>query len=116
MGKLIQFPTGKIISSADIEHTEEEFQAHGISDDGVELSKHLVAVIEEELEVINVDWLDGFNMSDTKTIEHKDAYVLANLFYSILVRYTNMDHLLHDDLDDLFEKIKLQQATNDDIT
>lgn len=114
MGKLIHFPSGKEIKGSKDE-TDKEFVGE-ISDDGIAISQHMLDVIEDELKAIDMYWLQGLNMREEEFVESRDAYVIINLFYALLMRYVGLEHSLHKDLNNLYIKIKKMQKVSDDTT
>jgi len=103
MGDLIQFPTGK-----KIENEEENFQlmVNTLVDESVSTAQHMLDVMEDELSSMNIPWLEGFNMRDEQFPESRDAFVLVNIIYAMFLRYTEVPHSLHSELDLLYVNIK----------
>jgi len=103
MGELIQFPSGK-----KLKNEKEHFQdiVNSLVDDSVNTAQHLLDVIDDELCAMNIEWLDGFNMRDEQYPESRDAFVIVNLIYAMLLRYTEIPHELHKDMDLLYVNIK----------
>ena len=102
MGDLIQFPTGK-----KIENEEENFQlmVNTLVDESVSTAQHMLDVMEDELSSMNIPWLEGFNMRDEQFPESRDAFVLVNIIYAMFLRYTEVPHSLHSELDLLYVNI-----------
>tara|TARA_B100000902_G_C27216611_1_gene867328 strand:- start:45 stop:389 length:345 start_codon:yes stop_codon:yes gene_type:complete len=112
MGELIQFPTGKKISKP---RTEDEI-IEEIVNECVDISRHLFDVIDDEIDAISkhdLNLLNGIDLRDELNRESRDAFVIVNLLYSLLVRYIGIEHSLHKDLDKLYVKIKAIHKEND---
>lgn len=112
MGELIQFPTGKKLSKP---RTEEEI-IEEIVNECVDISRHLFDIIDDEIDAISkhdVNLLNGIDLRDENNREGRDAFVVVNLLYSLLVRYIGIEHALHKDLDKLYVKIKAIHKEND---
>lgn len=112
MGELIQFPTGKKLSKP---RTEEEI-IEEIVNECVDISRHLFDIIDDEIDAISkhdVNLLNGIDLRDENNREGRDAFVVVNLLYSLLVRYIGIEHSLHKDLDKLYVKIKAIHKEND---
>lgn len=112
MGELIQFPTGKKISKP---RTEDEI-IEEIVNECVDISRHLFDIIDDEIDAISkhdLNLLNGIDLRDELNRESRDAFVIVNLLYSLLVRYIGIEHSLHKDLDKLYVKIKAIHKEND---
>ena len=112
MGELIQFPTGEKLSKP---RTEEEI-IEEIVNECVDISRHLFDIIDDEIDAISkhdLNLLNGIDLRDELNRESRDAFVIVNLLYSLLVRYIGIEHSLHKDLDKLYVKIKAMHKEND---
>lgn len=109
MGKLIQFPTGKEITiDSDGSHPS---VIETITQESMEISQHLLNMIEYEVSDMDLGWLEGFDIRDEQYCESRDAFVIANMIYAMLLRYIDLPHSLQKDMDKLYIKIKkMQQA------
>ncbi len=109
MGKLIQFPTGKeITTNKDGEHPS---VVDTIIGESMEISQHMVSMMEYEILDMDLGWLQGFDIRDEQYGESRDAFVIANLVYAMLLRYIELPHSIQKDMDKLYIKLKkLQQA------
>jgi len=109
MGKLIQFPTGKeITTNKDGEHPS---VVDTIIGESMEISQHMVSMMEYEILDMDLGWLEGFDIRDEQYCESRDAFVIANLVYAMLLRYIDLPHSIQKDMDKLYIKLKkLQQG------
>lgn len=115
MAKIIPFPNLKEKLKAR-EDMEKEY-LESMVDECVELSRHIIDVLEFEVEESQGGYiLDGFDLRNPEHPEAKDAYVIANLMCSMFMRYIGVDHRLQGDLNSLHNKIMRMQKENDDIT
>jgi len=103
MGDLIQFPTGKILKNED-EHFKDI--VNSLVDESVNTAQHMLDVMEDELSAMDIDWLKGFNMRDEQYPESRDAFVIVNMIYAMFLRYTEIPHELHNEMDLLYVNIK----------
>lgn len=108
MGKLLQFPTGKEITQD--EHGNHDTLVDTITQESVEISQHLIQMVAAEIEYMQYGWLEGFDINDEQYPEARDAYVIANLIYAMLLRYIEIPHKLHKDMDKAYIKLKKMQA------
>jgi len=107
MGKLIQFPTGEELKQKQTRTIIED-----IVDESIGLAQHLLDVLDDEVNSVDVNWLEGFNMRDEMYPESRDAFVIVNMIYAMFLRYSEIPHELHKDLDVLYVNIKrLSDAT-----
>ena len=112
MGDLIDFPTGRKI---DKPRTDEDILEEVVNE-CVDISRHLFDIIDDEIDAISkhdVNLLNGIDLRDENNREGRDAFVVVNLLYSLLVRYIGIEHALHKDLDKLYVKIKAIHKEND---
>lgn len=118
MGKIIQFPTGKILSDTDNLDNYKEETVESLSTKLTDISSKVLLAVEESIELISKEeeWLQEFDIRIEDYAESKDAFVILNAIYACLARYSGLSHILQEDLDGLYLKLKLQQELNDDIT
>ena len=103
MGKLIHFPSGQ-----ELKNEEEHFKSivDSLIGDSVDTAQHLLDVMDEELADMDISWLEGFNIRDEQYSESRDAFVIVNMIYAMLLRYSDIPHELHKDMDLLYVNIK----------
>ena len=103
MGKLIHFPSGQ-----ELKNEEEHFKSivDSLIGDSVDTAQHLLDVMDEELADMDISWLEGFNIRDEQYSESRDAFVIVNMIYAMLLRYSDIHHELHKDMDLLYVNIK----------
>jgi len=103
MGKLIHFPSGQ-----ELKNEEEHFKSivDSLIGDSVDTAQHLLDVMDEELADMDISWLEGFNIRDEQYPESRDAFVIVNMIYAMLLRYSDIPHELHKDMDLLYVNIK----------
>lgn len=121
MGKLIQFPTGKEIKQDKSGNHEDLIDT--LSNESIEIAQHLVHQMAAEIEYMDYGWLQGFDIEDEQYGESRDAFVIVNMIYAMLLRYIEIPHKLQKDMDNTYIKIKKMQAklakedtTDNDIT
>jgi len=110
MAEIINIFTGKEIKRI---KSQEEIIAE-LHDDLIQISQHLFDCLDEELYEIGKT-PEGYNISglelrDENLKEGRDALVIVNLLYSMLLRFKNEDHGLQKDLDRLYVKLKAMKA------
>tara|TARA_B100001094_G_scaffold331521_1_gene400146 strand:+ start:4201 stop:4608 length:408 start_codon:yes stop_codon:yes gene_type:complete len=103
MGKLIHFPSGQ-----ELKNQEDHFKTivDSLIGDSVDTAQHLLDVMDEELADMDISWLEGFNIRDEQYPESRDAFVIVNMIYAMLLRYSDIPHELHKDMDLLYLNIK----------
>ena len=103
MGKLIHFPSGQ-----ELKNQEDHFKTivDSLIGDSVDTAQHLLDVMDEELADMDISWLEGFNIRDEQYSESRDAFVIVNMIYAMLLRYSDIPHELHKDMDLLYVNIK----------
>ena len=103
MGKLIHFPSGQ-----ELKNEEEHFKSivDSLIGDSIDTAQHLLDVMDEELADMDISWLEGFNIRDEQYPESRDAFVIVNMIYAMLLRYSDIPHELHKDMDLLYVNIK----------
>lgn len=112
MGQVINIFTGKEIKRI---KSEDEIIAE-IHDDLIQISQHLFDCLDEEIVEIGKT-PEGYNISgielrDENLKEGRDALVLVNLLYSMMLRFKGQEHGLQKDLDRLYVKLKAMKALN----
>jgi hypothetical protein len=123
MGKIIEFPSGKVI---DKPRDETEILNEYLCE-AVDVAQHLILTMSDEIERLieedGIDWLQGFNMRDEEYPEARDAHVLVNIMHTMFVRYLGLDHRLQKDADSFYIKLKalelkdrMGEPEEDDIT
>jgi len=112
MGQVINIFTGKEIKRI---KSQDEIIAE-IHDDLIQISQHLFDCLDEEIVEIGKT-PEGYNISgielrDENLKEGRDALVLVNLLYSMMLRFKGQEHGLQKDLDRLYVKLKAMKALN----
>ena len=112
MGQVINIFTGKEIKRI---KSEDELIAE-MHDDLIQISQHLFDCIDDELHEIGKTPeghnIFGIEMRDENLKEGRDALVLVNLLYSMMLRFKGQEHGLQRDLDRLYVKLKAMKALN----
>ncbi len=123
MGKIIEFPTGKVVE----EPRDETEILQDYLAECTDVAQHLVLTLEDEVERLikedGIDWLKGFDMRSEEYAEARDMHVIVNMLHTMLVRFLGVDHRVQKDMDSLYIKLKaieLKQQfgewDDDDIT
>ena len=112
MGQVINIFTGKEVKRI---KSQDEIIAE-IHDDLIQISQHLFDCLDEEIVEIGKT-PEGYNISgielrDENLKEGRDALVLVNLLYSMMLRFKGQEHGLQKDLDRLYVKLKAMKALN----
>ena len=110
MGQVINIFTGKEIKRI---KSQDEIIAE-IHDDLIQISQHLFDCLDEEIVEIGKT-PEGYNISgielrDENLKEGRDALVLVNLLYSMMLRFKGQEHGLQKDLDRLYVKLKAMKT------
>ena len=89
MGKLIHFPSGQ-----ELKNEEDHFKTivDSLIGDSIDTAQHLLDVMDEELADMDISWLEGFNIRDEQYPESRDAFVIVNMIYAMLLRYSDIHH------------------------
>ena len=116
MGQVINIFTGKEVKRI---KSEDELIAE-LHEDLIQISQHIFDVVDEELSEIGKTPeghnILGLEMRDENLKEGRDALVLVNLLYSMMLRYRAHEHGLQRDLDRLYVKLKaMKTLKNNDI-
>ena len=99
---IIFFPTKKVREEVE---DERQFAAMNTVDDAITISNYLMDVLQSALDDLGEDYDLNIDMADRNDPNYKDFSVMLNLLVSIFFRRAKMGHVLHDDLDDLYDKI-----------
>ena len=112
MGQVINIFTGKEIKRI---KSQDEIIAE-MHDDLIQISQHLFDCIDDELQEIaktpEGHNIFGLEMRDENLKEGRDALVLVNLLYSMMLRFKGQEHGLQRDLDRLYVKLKAMKTLN----
>lgn len=110
MGQVINIFTGKEIKRI---KSEDELIAE-LHDDFIQISQHLFDCIDDEIHEISKTPeghnIFGLEMRDENLKEGRDALVLVNLLYSMMLRFKGQPHGLQRDLDRLYVKLKAMKT------
>jgi len=110
MAEIINIFTGKEIKRI---KSQEEIIAE-LHDDMIKISQHIFDCIDEELYEIGQTPeghnISGLELRDENLKEGRDALVIVNLLYSMLLRFKGEDHGLQKDMDRLYVKLKAMKA------
>jgi len=99
---IVQFPTAKRREEV-IE--DREFEISNNSDDAINIAHYLIDIMQAALDDLDVEYEIDLDMRDPDDVNHKDFEVILNLLVAMFYRRADMSHLLHEDLDDVHEKI-----------
>lgn len=106
MGKIIEFPTGKVVDKP--REPKEILQDY--LGECTDVAQHLILTLEDEVERLieedGIDWLKGFDMRSEEYAEARDIHVIVNMLHTTLVRFLGVDHAVQKDMDSLYIKLK----------
>ena len=95
------------------------FRKLNLQEDSVEMARFCMHVIQEALEQQDWSELSELDLTDPESVEYKDMFVLLNLLVATLMRTVDLDHMLQEDLDQTYLKLKLveySEKNNVDIS
>lgn len=109
MGKVIKFPTKKEIEEKQEQDAFDEVAYY--SDEAIHGAQFLMECIEELLHngTVSPEFKDMMIRDETQQ-ECRDMYVVVNMMFSMFSRYLNIPHELHQDMDNMYIKIKKLEA------
>jgi hypothetical protein len=105
MGKIIEFPSGKVVD----EPREPKEILQDYLGECTEVAQHLILTMADEIDRLSeedVTWLKGFDARDQEFAEARDFHVIVNLLHTALVRFLGVDHKLQKEADSLYIKLK----------
>lgn len=106
MGKIIEFPSGKVI---DKPRDETEILQDQLAE-CTDVAQHLVLVMADEIERLveddDISWLKGFDVRNEEFNEARDFHVIVNMIHTTMVRFLGVDHRIQKDMDSLYIKLK----------
>jgi len=105
MGKIIEFPSGKVVD----EPREPTEILQDYLGECTEVAQHLILTMADEIDRLSeedVTWLKGFDARDQEFAEARDFHVIVNLLHTALVRFLGVDHKLQKEADSLYIKLK----------
>jgi len=106
MGKIIEFPSGKVIDKPRDETQILQDQLAECTD----VAQHLVLVMADEIERLaeddDISWLKGFDARNEEFNEARDFHVIVNMIHTTMVRFLGVDHRIQKDMDSLYIKLK----------
>jgi len=106
MGKIIEFPSGKVI---DKPRDETEILQDQLAE-CTDVAQHLVLVMADEIERLveddDISWLKGFDARNEEFNEARDFHVIVNMIHTAMVRFLGVDHRIQKDMDSLYIKLK----------
>ncbi len=106
MGKIIEFPSGKVI---DKPRDETEILQDQLAE-CTDVAQHLVLVMADEIERLveddDISWLKGFDARNEEFNEARDFHVIVNMIHTTMVRFLGVDHRIQKDMDSLYIKLK----------
>jgi hypothetical protein len=95
------------------------FRKLNLQEDSVEMARFCMHVIQEALEQQDWSELSQLDLTDPDSNEYKDMFVVLNLLVATLMRTVDLDHMLQEDLDLVYMKLKLveySEKNNVDIS
>ena len=95
------------------------FRKLNLQEDSVEMARFCMHVIQEALEQQDWSELSELDLTDPESVEYKDMFVILNLLVATLMRTVDLDHMLQEDLDQTYLKLKLveySEKNNVDIS
>lgn len=106
MGKIIEFPTGKVVEKP---RDETEILQDYLAE-ATDVAQHLVLVMADEIERLSdeddIPWLKGFDARNEEFPEARDFHVIVNMLHTTMVRFLGVDHRIQKDMDSLYIKLK----------
>ena len=105
MGKIIEFPTGKVVE----EPRDETEILQDYLAEATDVAQHLVLVMADEIERLaeeDIPWLKGFDARNEEFPEARDFHVIVNMLHTTMVRFLGVDHRIQKDMDSLYIKLK----------
>jgi len=106
MGKIIEFPSGKVI---DKPRDETEILQDQLAE-CTDVAQHLVLVMADEIERLaeddDISWLKGFDARNEEFNEARDFHVIVNMIHTTMVRFLGVDHRIQKDMDSLYIILK----------
>ena len=106
MGKIIEFPTGKVVE----EPRDETEILQDYLAECTDVAQHLVLVMADEIERLadedDIPWLKGFDPRNEEFPEARDFHVIVNMLHTCMVRFLGVDHRVQKDMDSLYIKLK----------
>ena len=83
------------------------FRKLNLQEDSVEMARFCMHVIQEALEQQDWSELSALDLTNNESAEYKDMFVILNLLVATLMRTVDLDHMLQEDLDQTYLKLKL---------
>lgn len=97
---ILQFPNIK----ADI-IAEDIMEKINVQEECADLGRFCVDIIQKTLRASDISEYTNMDFNDIESKEYKDMFVILNLLVSMFLRKADHDHLLQDDLNNIYNKL-----------
>jgi hypothetical protein len=104
MSKVIEFPMHIRQAAIDADYAEIRTEYEEYVEECREAAQTVLLVIEEVL-LNDHSEFDELDFRDEDLPESRDMFVIMNMVSSMLMRYGGVHHFLHDDFNNLYEKL-----------